>query len=296
MTENASRILKLGLPKGSLQESTFQLFKQAGWKITASSRSYTPRIDDPEVEITLLRAQEMSRYVEQGVLDAGLTGWDWIQENDSDVHIVCELKYSKQEKSPVRWVLAAPESSSINSVKDLEGKRIATELVGFTRRWLEKHGVNAEVEFSWGATEAKVPNLVDAIVELTETGSSLRANQLKIVDELLQSTTQFISNRNAWEDDWTRTKLENMALLLQGALNADGKVGLKLNSPPGKLQEIIAILPSLQQPTVSPLAGSEGWNAVEVVLDESTVRQIVPALGRAGATGIIEYPLNKVIY
>ena len=296
MEDNTNRVLKLGLPKGSLQESTFQLFKQAGWKIKASSRSYTPRIDDPEVEVTLLRAQEMSRYVEQGVLDAGLTGYDWIQENNSNVHIICELKYSKQEKSPVRWVLAAPEDSPIHTVKDLQGKRIATELVGFTRRWLEENGVQADVEFSWGATEAKVPNLVDAIVELTETGSSLRANKLKIVEELLQSTTQFIANEDSWKDPWKQTKLENMSLLLRGALNADGKVGLKLNSPPGKLEEIVSILPSLQKPTVSPLAGADGWNAIEVVLDESTVRKIVPELGRAGATGIIEYPLNKVIY
>lgn len=296
MAESNAKVLKLGLPKGSLQESTFQLFAKAGWNISSSSRSYSPYVDDPEIAITLLRAQEMSRYVEQGVLDAGLTGYDWIQENDSDVHILCELVYSKQHSCPVRWVLAAPESSDIRSVKDLQGKRIATELVGYTKRWLREQGVEADVEFSWGATEAKVPDLVDAIVELTETGSSLRANKLRIVEELLESTTQFIANRETVKDPWKKRKLDNMALLLQGALNARGKVGLKLNAPPESLEAILKVLPSLNQPTVSPLAGQAGWNAVEVVIDESVVRELVPELRGAGAVGIIEYPLNKVIY
>jgi ATP phosphoribosyltransferase len=296
VTPEAPKKLRLGLPKGSLQESTYTLFRKAGWKISSSSRSYSPYVDDPEIEITLLRAQEMARYVEQGVLDAGLTGYDWIKENDSDVHTICELKYAKQEFRPVRWVLAVPESSSIQSVKDLEGKRIATELVGHTRRWLEANGVTADVEFSWGATEAKVPELVDAIVELTETGSSLRANKLRIVEELLQSTTQFIACHKSYADPWKKDKLESMALLLQGALNAEGKVGLKMNASPDSLEAVLAILPSLNNPTVSPLAGQEGWSAIEVVIDEWRVRELVPDLRKAGATGIIEYPLNKVIY
>jgi len=293
---NENNILKLGLPKGSLQESTFALFKKAGWKISASRRSYSPTVNDSEVEITLLRAQEISRYVEQGVLDAGLTGYDWVQENHSDVHYVAELKYAKQEQRPIRWVLAVPEDSNIQSAKDLQGKRIATELVDFTRRWLAKQGVEAEVEFSWGATEAKVPNLVDAIVELTETGSSLRANNLRIVEEVLESTTQFIANRDSWGDDWKKKKMESMALLLQSALDAEGKVGLKLNAPPDSLEAILKQLPALNDPTISPLAGTDGWNAVEVVIDESIVRELVPELRRVGAKGIIEYPLNKVLY
>lgn len=296
MTTPGNQILKLGLPKGSLQESTFRLFQKAGWRISATTRSYSPYVDDPEIEITLLRAQEMSRYVEQGVLDAGLTGYDWVHENASIVHHVCELKYAKQEFRPVRWVLAVPEDSPIQCAKDLEGKRIATELVQYTRRWLEKQGVHAEVEFSWGATEAKVPHLVDAIVELTETGSSLRANKLRIVEELLQSTTQFISNLDSWKDEWKRTKMENMVLLLQGALEAEAKVGVKMNVPPEDLEAVLEILPALNHPTISPLAGTGGWKAIEVIVDESIVRQIIPGLRRAGAVGIIEYPLNKVIY
>ncbi len=296
MNPENKNVLRLGLPKGSLQESTFRLFQKAGWRISASARSYAPYVDDPELEITLLRAQEMSRYVEQGVLDAGLTGFDWIQENNSDVHQVCELEYAKQEFRPVRWVLAVPEGSPIHSVKHLQGKRIATELVQYTRRWLETQGVSADVEFSWGATEAKVPNLVDAIVELTETGSSLRANKLRIVEELLRSTTRFIANHASWKDDWKRTKIEGMVILLQGALNAESKVGLKMNVPPHSFERVLEVLPSLNKPTISPLAGMEGWNAVEVVVDEIVVRRIIPELRRAGATGIIEYPLNKVIY
>lgn len=296
MSSESPKVLKLGLPKGSLQESTFRLFQKAGWRISGSTRSYAPYVDDSELEIILLRAQEMSRYVEQGVLDAGLTGFDWIQENNSDVHQVCELEYAKQEFRPVRWVLAVPEDSSIRSAKDLQGKRIATELVQYTRRWLVGQGVTADVEFSWGATEAKVPNLVDAIVELTETGSSLRANKLRIVEELLRSTTRFIANHTSWKDEWKRTKIEGMMILLQGALNAESKVGLKMNVPPQSFEKVLAVLPSLNRPTISPLAGMEGWNAVEVVVDEIVVRQIIPELRRAGATGIIEYPLNKVIY
>jgi ATP phosphoribosyltransferase len=290
------RKIRLGLPKGSLQESTYQLFRKAGWKVSATSRSYSPYVDDPELEITLLRAQEMSRYVEQGVLDAGLTGLDWIKENDSDVRIICELRYAKQEFRPVRWVLAVPEDSPIRSPKDLQGKRIATELVAHTKRWLAGLGIEADVEFSWGATEAKVPNLVDAIIELTETGSSLRANKLRIVESILESTTQFIASHKCWEDDWKRKKLENMALLLCGALNAEAKVGLKMNASPEGFDAIVNTLPSLHRPTISPLAGQEGWNAIEVVIDESVVRELIPELKRAGATGIIEYPLNKVIY
>jgi ATP phosphoribosyltransferase len=291
-----TQILRLGLPKGSLQESTFRLFQKAGWRISSTSRSYAPYVDDPEIEITLLRAQEMSRYVEQGVLDAGLTGHDWIMENDSKVERVCELKYAKQEFRPVRWVLAVPEDSPIQSAKDLQGKRLATELVQYTRRWLAERGIQADVEFSWGATEAKVPNLVDAIVELTETGSSLRANKLRIVEELLQSTTQFIANIESWKDGWKRTKIESMVMLLEGALNAESKVGLKMNVSPQSLDTVLKALPALNQPTISPLAGTEGWSAVEVVVDEAVVRRMIPELRRAGATGIIEYPLNKVIY
>jgi ATP phosphoribosyltransferase len=296
VNQEKKSVLRLGLPKGSLQESTFRLFQKAGWRISASARSYAPYVDDPDLEITLLRAQEMSRYVEQGVLDAGLTGFDWIQESNSDVHQVCELEYAKQEFRPVRWVLAVPEDSPIHSATDLQGKRIATELVQYTRRWLESHKVTADVEFSWGATEAKVPNLVDAIVELTETGSSLKANNLRIVEELLCSTTRFIANHGSWKDDWKRTKIEGMVILLQGALNAESKVGLKMNVPPQSFETVLKVLPSLNKPTISPLAGMEGWNAVEVVVDEIVVRRIVPELRRAGATGIIEYPLNKVIY
>lgn len=296
MSSESKKSLKLGLPKGSLQESTFRLFQKAGWRISGSTRSYAPYVDDPELEIILLRAQEMSRYVEQGVLDAGLTGYDWIQENNSDVHQVCELEYAKQEFHPVRWVLAVPEDSVIHAATDLQGKRIATELVQYTRRWLDSRGVSADVEFSWGATEAKVPNLVDAIVELTETGSSLRANKLRIVEELLCSTTRFIANHTSWKDDWKRTKIEGMMILLQGALNAESKVGLKMNVPPQSFEKVLSTLPSLNRPTISPLAGMEGWNAVEVVVDEIVVRQIIPELRRAGASGIIEYPLNKVIY
>ncbi len=295
MTEKKKNVLRLGLPKGSLQESTFGLMAKAGWKITTTSRSYLPRVDDPEFELRLIRAQEISRYVEHGYLDAGLTGADWIAENNSDVQVVCEIAYSKQTTNPARWVLAVPNDSPIQSVKDLEGKRIATELVEHTRRWLKQHGVNAEVEFSWGATEVKAPELVDAIVDITETGSSLRANNLRIVDTLVSSYPQLIANKKSWADPWKRKKIETLALLLRGALAAEEKVGLKMNVPRAKLDAILKELPSLRNPTVSPLT-QEGWVAVETIIDEKIVREIIPQLKSLGAEGIIEYPLNKVIY
>ena len=295
MTEKQKSVLRFGMPKGSLQESTFALMAKAGWKVTTSSRSYVPRTDDAELELRLIRAQEISRYVEHGFLDAGLTGADWIAENDSNVHVVGEIAYSKQTTNPARWVLAVPNDSPIKTVKDLQGKRIATEVVELTRRWLAKNGVQAEVEFSWGATEVKAPELVDAIVELTETGSSLKANNLRIVDELVRSYPQLIANREAWRDSWKRHKIETLALMLRGALAAEEKVGLKMNVPRAKLDELIVRLPALRNPTISPLA-QEGWVAVETIIDERVVREIIPQLKAAGAEGIIEYPLNKVIY
>jgi ATP phosphoribosyltransferase len=295
MSETKNMILRLGLPKGSLQESTFSLMAKAGWKVSTSSRSYMPRTEDAELELRLIRAQEISRYVEHGFLDAGLTGADWIAENDSDVQVVSEIAYSKQTTNPARWVLAVPNDSPIKSVKDLQGKRIATELVALTRRWLKKNGVTAEVEFSWGATEVKAPELVDAIVELTETGSSLRANNLRIVDTLTTSFPQLIANKKSWEDLWKRKKIETLAMMLRGALAAEEKVGLKMNVPRAKLEGLLKNLPALRNPTVSPLAQQE-WVAVETIIDERIVREIIPALKAAGAEGIIEYPLNKVIY
>jgi len=287
--------LILGLPKGSLQETTFQLMAKAGFPVTSSSRSYMPRTDDPELEIRLIRAQEISRYVELGMLDAGMTGYDWIVENGSDVEFVSELVYAKQGMRPVRWVVAVPEDSSIQSAADLAGKRIATEAVGLTNTYLQKHGVTADVEFSWGATEVKAPELVDAIVELTETGSSLRANNLRIVDTILESTTRLIANKDAWsENQWKRAKTERLALLLEGALAAEKKVLVKLNAPEDRADEIAGILPSLQAPTVNRL-NTEGWVAIESVVDESVIREIVMELKEAGATGIIELPLNKII-
>jgi len=286
--------LILGLPKGSLQESTYALFKQAGFKISGGSRSYFPSIDDEEIECRLLRPQEMSRYVEHGMLDAGITGLDWIEENGSEVVPVADLVYSKVSKRPVRWVLAVPEESPIRSVKDLEGKRIATEGVGIVRRYLEKHGVQAEVEFSWGATEVKVPEFVDAIVDITETGSSLRANKLRIVDTLLESWTKMIASRAAWADEWKRAKLENIALLLNAALVANAKVLIKLNVQADRLDEVTALIPALHAPTVNNLADS-GWFSVESVVDETVVRKIIPDLKKAGAEGIIELSLNKVV-
>ncbi|MES0335358.1 MAG: ATP phosphoribosyltransferase [Candidatus Magnetobacterium sp. LHC-1] len=286
--------LKLGLPKGSLQESTFKLFRKAGYHVSVSSRSYYPSIDDSEIEGMLIRAQEMARYVEIGVLDCGLTGYDWILENNSDVEIVTELNYAKEGLRPVRWVVAVPNDSPIRAVKDLQGKRIATELVGFTKRYLADNGIEAEVDFSWGATEVKPPQLADAIVELTETGSSLRANNLRIVETILVSTTRFIANKGAWQDAWKREKIRNMVMLLEGALAAEERVGLKMNIPRENLGDLKAILPALHSPTISELTDKD-WLALEVVIEERLVRQLVPSLKKIGASGIVEYPLNKVI-
>ena len=288
--------MKLGLPKGSLQESTFKMFKKAGFNISVGSRSYFPYIDDTEIEAVLIRAQEMSRYVEDGALDCGITGEDWIQENGSQVIRIQELLYAKTGNSPVRWVLAVPNDSPIRSIKDLRGKRVATELKGFTEKYLKTKGVKADVEFSWGATEVKVASgLVDAIVELTETGSSLRANNLRIVETLCYSTTQFIANPKAYADKKKKQKMDHIAMLLQGALNAESKVGLKMNVNKKNLQKVISLLPAMKQPTVSNLA-SAGWHDVDTIIDEKIVRELIPKLKEAGAEGIIEYPLNKVIY
>jgi len=287
--------LRIGMPKGSLQEATFGLFKKAGWDFRVSTRSYQPVVDDDELEPVLLRAQEIPRYVAAGVLDIGLTGHDNVVESESDVIEVAELIYSKATSRPYRWVLAVPHNSDIKGPKDLEGKRIATELVTVTKRYLERHGVTAHVEFSWGATEVKVPDLVDAIVEGTETGSTLAAHGLKIIDTLLESTTRLIANKSSWEDPWKRRKAENIALLLQGALDADALVGLKMNVAKVNLAEVTRLLSSLRQPTVSPL-DEEGWVALETIIPEKTVRDILPELRRAGAQGLVEYPLNKVIY
>jgi ATP phosphoribosyltransferase len=286
--------LRLGIPAGSLQEATAELFRRAGYKLTFSSRSYYPTIDDQEIECLLIRAQEMARYVQDGILDAGLTGYDWIVEHNADVQEVAELVFSKVSRRPVRWVLCVPEDSPVRTVKDLQGKRIATEAVGLTTQYLARHGVTAKVEFSWGATEVKPPRLADAIVEVTETGSSLRANNLRIVDEVLTSTTRFIANRAAYADAWKRQKIDDLVLMLRGALAADGKVGLMMNVPRGRLAKVLALLPALQKPTISSLA-DEAWVDVNTVLDESVVRNIIPRLKAAGATGIVEYPLNKVI-
>ncbi len=291
-----TRKLKLGIPKGSLQDSTIEIFNNAGFKVRIESRSYFPDCDDPELELVLLRAQEMSRYVEDGALDAGITGHDWIVENDSDVHEICELRYSKATRRNVRWVVAIPEASEMKSVKDLAGKRIATELVEATKRYLASHGVEAHVEFSWGATEVKVPALVDAIVDVTETGSSLRANKLRILDTVLESSTRLICNHPAWADSWKREKLENIAMLVIGAIEAEGKVGLKMNVPAVRLNEALAAMPKgITNPTISHLS-DDNWRALEIIVDKSIVRSIIPDLRKAGAEGLIEYPLNKVIY
>lgn len=290
-----NRQLRVGLPSGSLQEPTIALFAKAGFSIAVSSRSYKPSVDDPQLAIRLLRAQEISRYVEHGFLDCGLTGKDWIENNGSDVVALNEFVFSRASSRPTRWVLAVPEESPIRSVKDLQGKVIATEAVDMTRRFLERHGVTAEVEFSWGATEVKVPDLVDAIVDVTETGSSLRANKLRIVETLMESVPQFIANKSAYADDWKRQKIERLLLLLQGAMAARDKVGLKLNLPEGKLEGMLKALPSLRRPTISKLS-EEGWVAVETIIDEKIVREIIPELKSLGAEGIIEYPLNKVVY
>ncbi len=286
--------LKLGIPKGSLENATIDLFRRAGFQIATSSRSYFPTIDDPEIECMLIRAQEMARYVEDGILDAGLTGRDWIQENEADVVPVADLIYAKQSFGKVRWVLAVPESSPFRTVHDLGGKIVATELVATTKRYLEKHGVKAKVEFSWGATEVKPPVLADAIVEVTETGSSLRANSLKIIDTVMESNTQLIANKESWEDPKKRRKLEDIRMLLDGAINALGKVGLMLNVHKDHLTAVLAVLPALKRPTISHLSDDE-WLAVNTILDETTVRDIIPRLKQAGGEGIVEYPLNKIV-
>ena len=286
--------LKLGIPKGSLEAATIDLFRRAGYNITTSSRSYFPAIDDPQIECMLIRAQEMARYVEDGILDAGLTGRDWVEENESQVHAITDLVYAKQSFGKVRWVLAVPDNSPFESVRDLQGKIIATELVNTTRRYLDKNGVTAKVEFSWGATEVKPPVLADAIVEVTETGSSLRANKLRIIDTVLESTTQLIANVASWEDSWKRQKLCDLQMLLEGAINALGKVGLMMNVHRDALAEVISVLPALRRPTISNLS-EDHWLAVNTILDESTVRDILPRLKKAGAQGIVEYPLNKIV-
>ena len=288
------KVLRLGLPKGSLQESTLKLFKKAGYNVTVGSRSYYPAVDDTEIQAMLIRAQEMAKYVDDGVLDAGLTGKDWILEQGADVREVAELNYAKGGLRPVRWVIAVPNESKIRTVKDLRGKRIATELVGFTKKYLRSKKIKADVDFSWGATEVKPPHLADAIVELTETGSSLKANNLRVIETILESSTRFIANKKSWKDNWKRQKMENIVLLLQGALAAEEKVGLKMNVPQRSLKRAMSLLSSLHSPTISELS-ERGWFALEVVIDERTVRDLIPKLKAVGAEGIIEYPLNKVI-
>ncbi|MBM4072282.1 MAG: ATP phosphoribosyltransferase [Planctomycetes bacterium] len=286
--------LRLGIPAGSLQEATGELFRKAGYKITYASRSYYPAIDDPEIHCTLIRAQEMARYVQDGSLDCGLTGHDWVLENDAKVVELAELVFSKVSKRPVRWVLCVPNDSPVQKVKDLQGKRIATEVVNLTRRWLAEQGVTAQVEFSWGATEVKPPRLADAIVEVTETGSSLKANNLRIVAELMQSTTRFIANEKSYQDPWKKRKMDDIVLMLRGAMTAENKVGLMLNVEKTNLSAILKVLPALQNPTISSLS-DEKWVAVNTILDEDTVRHIIPQLKQAGGCGIVEYPLNKLI-
>ncbi len=294
MKEKPKNVLNIGLPKGSLQDSTFHLFKKAGYNITVGSRSYFPTIDDDELSGMLIRAQEMARYVQDGILDVGLTGRDWVLENNAKVKEVCTLNYAKGGLRPVRWVVAVPNDSPIKKVEDLDGKRVATELVQFTRRYLKEKGLDVLVEFSWGATEVKPPRLADAIVELTETGSSLRANNLRIVETILESTTLLIANKDAWKDPWKRQKIETLAMLLNGALAAEEKVGLKMNVSRKDLDGILKVLPSLQNPTISSLSEA-GWFSIEVIVDEKTVRELIPVLKKEGASGIVEYPLNKVI-
>lgn len=291
---SAANVLRLGIPAGSLQEATVELFRRSGFNITIEKRSYFPNIDDDEIECMLIRAQEMARYVENGVLDAGLTGHDWIQETNADVQEVAELKFSKVSRKPVRWVLCVPENSPVQTVKDLQGKRIATEAVGLTKRYLEKNGVEAKVEFSWGATEVKPPKLADAIVEVTETGSSLRANNLRIVDEILQSTTRFIVNKQSYEDSWKRKKIEDIVLLLQATMAAEGRVVLMMNVPKERLSAVLGILPALKKPTIANLS-DENWLDVTTIVDEKLVRSLIPQLKDAGACGIIEYSISKII-
>jgi len=286
--------LRLGLPKGSLQEATFQLFKQAGFDISVRSRSYFPAVNDPELEVVLMRAQEIPRYVYEGVLDAGISGLDWIMENEADVVEVADMVYAKNTSNPIRLVIAVADNSDIKSVSDLNGKRVATELVRVTQKYLKENGVAALIEYSYGATEVKVPHLVDAIADITETGSSLKANNLRIIATILESTTKLHANRKAWEDPWKREKLQSLAVLLQGALRARSKVGLKMNVPGAMLETILDVLPAMKQPTISQLVRSD-WVAVEVILEEKQVRDLIPALKRAGAQDIIEYPLTKVI-
>ena len=286
--------LYLGIPKGSLQEATLDMMKKAGYSVHVSSRSYYPTIDDEEISVRLIRPQDMARYVEKGIIDMGLTGADWVKESGSDVRVVISLVYAKQQLTKVRWVLAVPEDSKVRTVLDLQGKKIATELVNVTRQYLAERGVVADIEFSHGATEAKAPDLVDAIVELTETGSSLRANKLRIVDTIMESSTLLIANRHAWTDDWKRTKIENLAMLFEGAIIAREKIGLKMNVSNGALKQVLAKLPALRKPTISTLSEDAGY-AIETVIDETIARKIIPELKRAGAEGIIEYPLNKVI-
>ena len=290
----SSQSLILGLPKGSLQNATLDLFEKAGWNIYVSSRSYKPTSDDKELELRLIRAQEIGRYVDHGFLDCGITGKDWIAENRADVEVICDLAYSRASTNPTRWVLVVPEDSPIQTVQDLEGKRIATESVGLTNDFLNSKGVNAEVEFSWGATEVKVPELVDAIVDVTETGSSLRANKLRIIDTLMESFPQFVANKNAYKDEWKRQKLERIGMLLKAAQAARDVVGLKMNVPSEDLDKLLEKLPALRNPTVSKLA-DDNWVAIETVLEESVVRTLIPELKSLGAEGIIEYPLNKLV-
>lgn len=290
-----NNILTIGLPSGSLMEPTLSLFAKAGYTITGSSRSYRPSIDDPTLRVRLLRAQEIASYIEHGYLDCGITGHDWVCENNSDVREIVKLPYSKATSNPTRWVLVVPQDSPVRETRDLEGKRIATEAVGITRRFLEKAGVNAEVEFSWGATEVKVPDLVDAIVDITETGSSLRANKLRIVDTLMESYPALYANHSAWDDEWKKQRIEKLCILLRGALAARDLVGLKMNLPKAELKNLLETLPALRNPTVSPLAHPD-WVAIETVIEEKIVREIIPSLKSLGAEGIIEYPLNKVVH
>ena len=295
MKEKETAVLNIGLPSGSLQDSTLHLFRKAGFPINVGSRSYIPTIDDPELSGLLIRAQEMARYVQDGILDLGLTGRDWVLEQNARVKEVCSLLYARGGLRPVRWVVAVPNDSPIRRLQDLQGKRIATELVQFTRRYMKEKGIEAQIEFSWGATEVKAPRLADAIVELTETGSSLRANNLRIVETILESTTVLIANRDSWKEPWKRQKIENIAILLKGALAAEGLVGIKMNVNESRLSEVTGLLPALRKPTISRLT-EEGWVALEVIMSEQEVKQKIPALKRAGAEGIIEYPLNKIIY
>lgn len=292
---SAEHKLKIGLPKGSLQDTTFRLLQKAGFKVAVGSRSYFPSVDDRELEAMLIKAKEMSRYVELGIMDCGIVGRDWVLEQGAKVVEVAELRYAKSGLKPVRWVLAVPVSSKIKTLKDLKGKRIATELVSYTKKFLHSHKISANVEFSWGATEAKPPLLADAIVDLTETGASLKANNLRVVETVLESCTVLIANKVSWKDPWKRQKIENLHLLVQSAIDAENKVGLKMNVPDNGLDRIMKILPAMHTPTIASLVGSN-WHSLEVIIDEHKVRDLIPQLKRAGATGIIEYPLNKVVY